>query len=108
IHGLRSGEVRLSEDHAGCVLAEQTFFAARSPLLDDIALALANTLHIDANIACPDAIILRPIREIRDAAAGDHRFRWRAANVHTGPAEMLALDQHCLLARRGERGRERT
>ena len=61
--------------------------------IDDVALALADALHGDAQGAGMDAVIGAAAREIGDAAAGDHGLGGRAAFVDAGAADVNFFDE---------------
>ena len=67
--------------------------AAVAKAVHDIALALSDTFHIDANVAGVNAVIGASARQVGDATAGDHRLGGSASLIDTGPADMFPLNQ---------------
>src|SRR5262249_36148721 len=67
---------------------------ARAPIEHDTVLARDHFLHVDANVARVDAKGWRAAGMLRDAGAGQHRLRRRAAVIDAGAAQELLLD-HC-------------
>ena len=66
---------------------------AIAKLHHNVALALANPLHVDAQLAGVDTVVSATSSQISDPATGDHRLRRRATFIDARPADMLALYQ---------------
>ena len=58
--------------------------------------ALPDFGEVDRDVAGMDSVIGGSTREIGHARAGDHRLRWRAADVDAGSADVHAFDDCCL------------
>src|ERR1035438_392683 len=90
---LSAGETGLAEDQLKICRLCNASLAASAKAVHDIALALPDTLHVDADVSGANAIISASPRQIRDAGAGDHGLRGSAPFIDAGTADMFALDE---------------
>src|SRR4029077_7300156 len=98
-HAFGAGEGRFSKDQIQIGRFFQALLAAVAKTIDDVALALTDSLHIDANVAGLDTVLLTAAGKKRDAPARQHRFRRSAALVDASPAYVASLDKRCPQAR---------
>ncbi len=92
-HRLGAGEARFPEDQVEIGRLFQALLAAVAKTIDNVALALAHPLHIDANVAGLHTVILAPASEIRDPPAGHHRLRRRATFIDASSAYVASLNE---------------
>src|ERR1017187_1688424 len=91
--GPSAGETGLAEDQLKIRRFFDASLAASAKAVHDIALALPDTLHVDADVSGVNTIISASPRQIRDAGAGDHGLRGSAPFIDAGAADMFALDE---------------
>src|ERR1019366_1205581 len=91
--GLRPGETGFAEGQLEICRLLNAALAAIAKAVHDIALALADAFHVDADVAGVNAIIGASPREISDAGAGDHGLGRSASLIDAGAADMFALDE---------------
>src|SRR5664280_557603 len=91
--GLGAGKTGFAEDQLKVRSLFDASLAAIAKAVHDIALALPNTSHIDADVSGANAIISASPRQIRDAGAGDHGLRGSAPFIDAGAADMFAFDE---------------
>src|ERR1019366_4648704 len=90
---LSAGETGLAEDQLKMCRFFDASLAAIAKAVHDIALALPNTFHVDADVAGVNAIISASPRQISDAGAGDHGLSGSASHIYAGTADLFALDE---------------
>jgi len=90
-YGLRGGEAGLAEDEIKICCFFNALLAAVTKAVHNVAFALPDAFHVDADVPGVNAVVSASTREICDASAGDHGFRWRATFVDAGSAYMLAF-----------------
>src|SRR5258708_574337 len=90
---LRAAETCLPEDQLEvCSFLEPRLDAA-SKVLDNLALALANFPHLDADGTSVHAVVRAPARQVRDAPAGDHGLGRGASLIDAGAAYVFPFDE---------------
>src|ERR1035438_5434224 len=90
--GLGAGETGFAEDQLDIGGLLNACLAGIAKTVYDIALALPDAFHVDANVAGVNAVIGASPRQISDAGAGDHGLGGSASHVDAGTADILALD----------------
>src|ERR1019366_7382841 len=91
--GLGAGQTGFAEDQLKICRLLNAALAAIAKAVHDVALALADAFHVDADVAGVNAVISGPPPEVSDAGAGDHGLGGSASLVDAGAADMLALDE---------------
>src|ERR1700730_7300273 len=61
--------------------------------VDNVALALTQPLHIDANVAGMHTVVLAPSSEVRNAPARHHGLRRRAPLIDASSAYVASLNK---------------
>jgi len=82
--------------------------ASISKAVDNVALALANFRHVNADGSGVNAVVSASTRQVCNAPAGHHGLGWSAALVHAGAANVFSFDESRAHSSFSEGGRERS
>ena len=90
---ITSVESRLTTNQLWILNSGESVFDLIALLHHDRPRSIDHRPEVHLHRRNPHSEFLRPAREMRHSRRGDRSFRWRAAEIRTGAAEVLALNE---------------